>query len=108
MKPPTTPKEWWSLLDSAWPDILQTFLICERRMEIRLLETTRFEKGTATEESVTLSRAALEKARSERNHLVMAHVLQQLWEWAPDSAEIRRWPAWGTICDLCSESWVFD
>lgn len=35
-------------------------------------------------------------------------VLQTAWQKAPDLPEVHRWPAWHILCDLCSETWVFE
>jgi hypothetical protein len=34
-------------------------------------------------------------------------VFQHIWEWLPNSHEIRK-PPFYDLCDLCSEVWVFD
>lgn len=34
--------------------------------------------------------------------------MEMLWNDAPDDKIIHSWPRWHDLCDLCSESWVFN
>lgn len=38
----------------------------------------------------------------------LATILNQTWENAPDSPHIYKIPAWGILCDLCSERYLLD
>lgn len=42
------------------------------------------------------------------NGIEISSILNTTWFNAPDSSGIRHIPSWGALCDLCSESWVFD
>jgi len=44
----------------------------------------------------------------EKDEEAIIKILNEVWWKAPDDPIIFEYPAWDAICDLCSESWVFD
>lgn len=43
-----------------------------------------------------------------QNGLELISILNTAWFNAPDNNAIHSIPSWGTLCNLCSESWVFE
>jgi hypothetical protein len=109
MNAPTTPAEWWDNLNEVWSDIIDIFIKCGAPMTY---EPRGCIYSDGVGEPATLHEKPLlrviESAREERNHEVLLHWLNLCWLAAPDKPYIHTWPSWYTLCDLCSECWVFD
>ena len=61
----------------------------------------------------TYNRQDLEKfdllsSEKLKNGLQLISVLNVAWFNAPDSKGVHYIPSWSAICNLCSESWVFE
>lgn len=82
-------QDWWALFDRIRPAIL----------------TCMDNVGDGLREELE---PRLNEAADLRNGPMMAQILDELWSAAPDHPIIHTWPQWGNICDLCSESWVFE
>jgi hypothetical protein len=93
--------DWWYCFERDLPKIKQTFEKCGA--DIYAIHTITW--GHIHEQSIA---QMLDEALKNRNPEVACLLLQLCWSAAPDSPEIHHWPAWNTICDLCSENWVFD
>lgn len=96
-----TPADWWAELDAHWANLL----------------TCAFNSGASLgrpnyqyQELADLRpfAAFLEEAKQRRDWEVLNRFLQHVWAAAPDDGRIHRWPSWGVLCDLCSETWVFE
>ena len=107
MKPPKTPDEWWSNLNTAWSDILDIFGRCDAPLSRDDFVYSDGIGKEATLHDKSLIRT-LEEAKEACDHETMLKWLNLCWLAAPDASHIHWWPNWGTLCDLCSESWVFN
>ena len=50
----------------------------------------------------------LKKLRNDKDYKKLLQYLEQMWNAAPDKPWIHTVNGWSTLCDLCSESWVFN
>lgn len=82
----TNKADWWDGLGSQWGNIQ---LILGRFV------------SNEEEESA-------KQAYKDRDEVEMLRVLNNAWWNASDDSSIHEIPGWGDMCDLCSESWVFD
>lgn len=48
------------------------------------------------------------KAYQEKDEELILKILNEVWWKAPDDQSIHSLPSWDAICDLCSESWMFN
>ena len=104
-----TADDWWAVLDSRWSALLDIF----ERVDAPLGgdETGHWWRDEISGEEIRHDKTmirTLEDAKRERDHSIMAGFLQKAWMAAPDKPHIHQWPNWGDLCDLCSETWVFD
>lgn len=115
---PKTAGEWWALLEAhraALLGLVTTYhpdcyrvhglpitagraeAICERvRQDIRLASAGKPRPAERFEEYLRTRDPA------------MAGLLNEAWFGMPESAEVRTEDGFGTLCDLCSESWVLE
>lgn len=116
IKPPTTPAEWWGNLEAVKENIRDivdqwhprsgtiprrrpavTAPNAERAAEVVREQIRKEEGGSPLEE--------FDKALESRDHTTLLRLLNEAWFGFPES---RPWPpGFGVLCDLCSESWVF-
>ena len=96
-----TPADWWKTLDDHWADILT----CASYVGADLSRPEpQFQHLADTQPFA----AFLEAAKTHRDRQTVRRFLGRVWMAAPDRSEIHSWPSWGTLCDLCSEDWVFE
>lgn len=76
-------KDYWQAVDSRWPELKQILKM--------YLSPDLFSK---VEE--------LKQNRSTK----LSTMFQYAWEAAPDNYSIHSIPGWGSLCDLCSESYI--
>lgn len=49
----------------------------------------------------------LDELESRKDWGTLSSYLNKIW-WAMPEKECREWVGWFSLCDLCSETWVFD
>lgn len=97
-----TPQNWWTTLDENWADLLQ--ITCSVGVPLsKFHEETQGTNGDPLEPLMVF----LERTKKRQDHDTMWLFWQRVWAAAPDSSKINSWPGWGTLCELCSEDWVF-
>ena len=97
-------QDWWDTLERAWDGILLTTQELGYNLEILATDDL-------TKDGKCLFCSCLEdliKAKKSRNWERVHQYLQAFWAAAPDRPWIHSLPNWGDICDLCSETWVFN
>jgi len=97
--------DWWETLEKNWVQILQ---ILERFLP---MSDIAFEDpGNAMSKPLVgiTGYVDVEKAKEASDHSKLLKYLNGAWFSAPDRKWIHSIPGWSTLCDLCSESWVFD
>jgi hypothetical protein len=99
-----TPDDWWDVLDRSWDEILVT----TQRLgfDLSVLAT----EDLTRDGKMVGGKNCLEdmiEAKGKRDHGRILAYLNAFWAAAPDRSWIHSLPAWGRLCDLCSESWVF-
>ena len=82
---PTTEKEWIELLEQYRVNLLS------------IVGEFTPERGSEFSRSM-----------DEQDWPTTIHLMNLAWFAAPDVPELHRIPGWGVLCDLCSESWVFE
>lgn len=122
-----TPDDWWYALNRRWDD-LTTLVIQDYRyhgalvvkpaweLESRVIGTPILDREDdcfQMEPEKTAGHLAeltmrWNKAREDKDHQTALELLNQAWSAAPDNRSIHHRPGWGTLCDLCSEGWVFN
>lgn len=107
MNAPTTADEWWELVDNQWEFLLEIF-----GQFLPMYKEA--PESLYTEVSPTNPKVAntawddVENCKAKRNHEKLRQYLFACWESAPDNSSIHSIPGWGSLCDLLSESWVFE
>jgi hypothetical protein len=83
-----TPEDWWTGFERIIPSMttLQQLVWDEEKWSESELRN-------------------IEKNHQQSDALL---VVNTIWVAAPDKAYIHTWPDWHNLCDLCSESWVFE
>jgi hypothetical protein len=81
-----TRTDWWIVLSNEWSNLQLIF--------------AKFLTSKGEEQA--------REAFVNRDETLMLSVLNNAWWNAPDNPSIHEIPGWNTLCDLCSESWVFD
>lgn len=94
-------QDWWKAVDTHWPDLLRLIV----RFPQPDLEKTISQLADDLLEPLSV-RAT--KIKENKDHIGLHLLFQQAWGNAPDDPEIHSYPSWWLLCDLCSESWVFD
>lgn len=108
MSYPKSADEWWASVEAnkqLWREWLDPIQATEVQQRIETLA-----RPMSQPVRVIYAQAAptddihdiidrLTKARDTR----LWHILQSIWEDAPDSPHIHGWAGWGALCDLCSE-----
>lgn len=95
-------KDWWKVADENWVNLL---IIMDK---FRILEKNMTIEAVVEEEYLTPLAARATKWREEKDHEKLSLLFQQTWGNAPDTPLLSKIPGWWALCDLCSESWVFD
>ena len=93
---PTTKEEWWQMCEYYWDDflaIMSRYLPMDSHGELD-------KYGRGMSETPLLEQIL--KAKQDRDP-VMWKAFQATWDAAPDCLSIYNNPAWGHLCDLCSE-----
>ena len=49
----------------------------------------------------------LDELEKDQDWSTLSSYLNKIW-WAMPEKECREWAGWFSLCDLCSETWVFD
>lgn len=102
---PETAEEWWTLLDDRW-DYLLEIIGHHLDFDHQAFDPpgTPIERGGKfTGRNVMAELHHLKRTRDRR----MARYLHATWGLASDAYA---WsvPAWGDLCDLCSEDWCLN
>lgn len=100
-----TPKDWWEAVEAGWERITDIFANCGAPLNDTFWSDGIGQEPVFHDETLV---QMLRRLREDRDHAALSRWFNLCWLAAPDSAEIHRWPYWGTFCDLCSETWVFD
>ena len=122
-----TPENWWSLVDLNWGELLKLLLWDLEDHGKLVVRSPTAAKGyqackidySNCETDVGLCNnpefspegdlvIQAQTAKSARDHETLLTLFNRAWAAAPDHQNIHRRPAWGVLCDLCSENWVFD
>lgn len=80
------PADWWKLVEDQWVAlcrIMQSFLPSDQLI-------------------------VAEQAKKDRDWETLWLCFQRAWGAAPDSPAIHDIEGWFDLCDLCSETWVFE
>jgi hypothetical protein len=100
-----TADDWWDACLARWDDIVSIFENCGAP-----LGSHEWSEGIGKDaewhDKVFL--AFLTDLRDHRDGPELARWFNLCWIAAPDKSYIHSWPGWGTFCDLCSETWVFE
>jgi len=91
-------EDYWVCVNANWTDILALF----GKVGIDL----RSEQGVGEMLEIPLYKH-LEMLREKRSPNIV-HYFDWVWGVAPDRPYIHEWAGWFALCDLCSESWVFE
>lgn len=91
-------EDYWACVDKNWNNILGIFT----RVGMQLTGL----QGAGQQLDKPLYQH-LEELRSKRSPEIVQY-FDWVWGVAPDSPIIHRWAGWFELCDLCSESWVFE
>ena len=94
-----TKDDWWTLLETSWSNILdmavqvgaplgQNIDLDGKDMPISLLKQ-------------------MEDAKTAKNWEVLSIFFNKVWWMLPDESSIHSIPGFHSLCDLCSETWVF-
>lgn len=100
-----TAADWWQAVDEQWEYLTDIFSRCGAPLEGYIWSDGIGQEPAIHDETLI---QMLRRLRDARDHEELARWFNLCWLAAPDSHEIHRWPHWGTLCDLCSETWVFD
>ena len=113
---PKTKDEWWEFVDGKWDDLkalvlsyhpscsdTDNYMPISAKAAEAMCEVVR-EKIKAEGKQPT-TEDDLERMRWERNS-DLARIFSRTWFGLPESYEVHSLPAFGTLCDLCSESSV--
>ena len=93
---PVTKAEWWEAVEYYWDDllvILNSYLPMDSHGRLD-------QYGKGIHEKPLLEQ--IMSAKQGKDNL-MWNAFQAAWEAAPDCSSIHLNPAWGILCDLCSE-----
>ena len=86
-KYPETPEEWWNIFNEWYePELLNIISRYLIESDVNKFKT----------------------AKDNNDWNVAVSVMNRAWFNAPDCMGIHSIPGWGVLCDLCSESAVFD
>ena len=98
MSYPKNKEEWWASLEEHWEDLLSIM--------------KRFLRSNPNSENVELDHLArfdtILMAKANKDDHILVNYLNQAWQNAPDEPWIHELPAWGVLCDLCSEAYVLE
>ena len=93
-------KDWWDAVEGNWSDLIG---IGERFCP---LYEQRNLRGETTVGKTLLQH--VEEYRMKKDWESLWLFFQKAWGTAPDDLSIHFIPSWNILCDLCSETWVFD
>jgi len=104
MSYPKNKYEWWALVDENWEKLMS---IMNRFLSLNNLATD--PPGKLTGKIMTHT-ALLDiiRAKENRDGHKLLRYFNGAWGEAPDKSWIHEIPAWGVLCDLCSEDYVLD
>ena len=114
MSCPKTVSEWWELLEEKLRDLVAEFHPGYRQqhdMAItapaaeQVCDRFRQEIAEMTEGDPV---SDFDRMKEAKDGLGLVRLLNQTWFGMPESTEVRSFLAFGALCDLCSESWVFN
>jgi hypothetical protein len=100
-----TAGDWWGLVDANWQQIVDIFERAGAPLGNHWWSDGIGEEATYHDQVFL---AFLTDMRDRRDGSALARWFNLCWLAAPDSPHIHSWPFWGSFCDLCSETWVFD
>lgn len=104
----TNQKSWWKTVTDNWDDLIA---IANRflPMDKPVADCPPLAEACMVKfpDMRTTAQAFIE-ARDDRNHVAMSEFFEAAWERAPDNSGIHEIRGWDVLCDLCSETWVFD
>jgi len=98
-----TPEQWWNIFTDELVHIEAIF----EKVGVNINEP---QVETFGIYHIPTIAQILEQCAAQRGDTWMTAVewLQKLWEAAPDAPVIHTWEGWHSLCDLCSEKWVFE
>lgn len=96
-----TQEDYWKAVNERWYEIMNIFRkFCDTTIAY---DSDHHQLST---HGLVLA-AYLDELRTKHDPEI-SRWFNQLWAVAPDQPWIHGIPGWGTLCDLCSETWVFD
>jgi hypothetical protein len=113
-----TPAGWWAVFQSRKADLrrlVENFhpshineeLASEFPVSAPAVESIR-EKCLAPNDLPLLPVMEFDEATRTRDYATLVRLLNATWFGIPESSEAQTLPGFRDLCDLCSESWVFD
>lgn len=103
--PINTPADWWRLVDEYGNRIIDI-----------LDENTPYDSSRPLAAGMACDNAedgwSIRRAfgvnRNTRNWKMCHQIIHRVWQALPDHHSIHGINGWSLLCDLCSETWVFD
>lgn len=103
-----TQKDWWETVEKEWEHILNIFGRVGAPMGRNAADQWWSDGiGEAAVWHPKCLVQTLEDAKKDRDHKTLDTLFNLAWLAAPDQQYIHSWPGWSSLCDLCSERWVF-
>lgn len=93
-------QDWWQAVDNNWETLIDIAFL----YNVPLWEFIDIDKNLS---SKTLLKN-VEDCKGARDWESLHSFFQGIWGSAPDIPEIHNVKGWGLLCDLCSETWVFN
>ena len=103
-----TPADWWEALDAEWDDLVAIVAHKIDLSHAAYMPPGKDEArgGTPTGRTISAELDYLRTNRTAKAAWALGRYFNAAWGMASDAYA---WsvPGWGTLCDLCSEEWVF-
>lgn len=116
-----TPADWWEAFEANQENLrdavrgyhpsLRMLQSAQRSMKIpaeRAENLCELERKRITEKNTKDPIEEFDLAASNKDHETLVRLLNQTWFGVPESTGCWSIPSFGVLCDLCSESWVFE